>query len=124
MTSPDARLLRHVRREGARRARQRRLGGVQGARGAAVLMCVHGAAHDVPSAHRGESAGPVDPCHERATRWRAQLMAWWHTALTRVCHQALIRPRERRRRDLEGSSWLHKFVSIVLLPICITPMWT
>ena len=32
MTSPDARLLRHLRREGARRARQRRLGGVQGAR--------------------------------------------------------------------------------------------
>ena len=58
---------------------------MQGARGAAVLMCGHGAAHDVRSAQRGESAKQNDPCHERAAQRRAQLIGWAHTALTRVC---------------------------------------
>ena len=52
--SLEGRLSRHLRRRGARRARQRRAAGVQGACGAAVLMGAHGAAHDVPSAERAE----------------------------------------------------------------------
>lgn len=53
-TSPDGRLSRDLRREGARRDRQRRAVGMQGACRAAVLMGAHGAAHDVPSAQRAE----------------------------------------------------------------------
>ena len=111
ITSPDGRLSRHLRREGARRVRQRRIGGVQGAAGAAVLMCAHGAAHDVPSAQCGESAGPVDPCHEPRARRRVLQIGWSHTQLTSVCDQALIRPRERRHRECQGSTALGEFVS-------------
>ena len=78
-SSSEGRLSRHLRRKGARRARQRRLGGVQGARGAAVLMCVHGAAHDVPSAQHGESAGAIDPWHSHIARGAegCQLATGW-----------------------------------------------
>ena len=106
MTSPDGRLSRHLRRKGARRARQRRAAGVQGACGAAVLMCAHGAAHDVPSAERAERAFGRGYIRKRRLPRRVGLIAGAHTALTCVCAPAV----EVELRRLRGSG---------MYPLCL-----